>query len=123
MLEGVEIVAKIIARYAEVEKLTLHGTSVLKTQLAGAIVKLYQDVLRYLMKAKRYYSRSGPGEKGIKRYPVLSLIETLERFARSVVQSARSGVIAYRQRITDEENETLKLLTLVQTEGKLGSFE
>ncbi len=68
MIEGIEVVSKIIARYAEVERLTLYGRSVLKTQLAGALVKLYRNVLRYLAKAKRYYSRTSLGSSSEVRF-------------------------------------------------------
>lgn len=101
MLEGIEVVAKITARYAEVEAFLLRGRSVLKSQLADAMVKLYAHTLRYLGKARRYYNRT-----------------TTERLARSVVQTAKAGTVSYLDRIIEEENEVLKLVALVRAQDQ-----
>ncbi|KAL3485038.1 hypothetical protein BJX62DRAFT_243369 [Aspergillus germanicus] len=58
MIEGVEVVSGIIARYAEVEKAQLIGRSNLKTQLENGLVKLYASVLGYLAETKKYYASS-----------------------------------------------------------------
>lgn len=57
MLEGLEHVADVIARYAWVETLYLHASSKMRLQLQGSIVKLYVAVLKFLAKARRYYSK------------------------------------------------------------------
>lgn len=51
MLEGVELVARITAIYAEVEIACLKGVSRLKTQLANTLVKMYTGVLEFLSRA------------------------------------------------------------------------
>jgi hypothetical protein len=67
MVEGMELVSHLIARYAIFEELYLGTTTESeaeekgKDQLAQAILKLYIDVLKYLSNAKRYYDRSTAG--------------------------------------------------------------
>jgi hypothetical protein len=61
MVEGMELVSNLIARYAILEKLYLYTTmgvkSAARNQLEKAILKLYTAVLKYLSKARRYYDR------------------------------------------------------------------
>jgi hypothetical protein len=61
MIEGVELVSRLVARYALVEELYLQGTSVEKDQLADSITRLYTTILVYLSKARRYYDRRTGG--------------------------------------------------------------
>jgi hypothetical protein len=61
MIEGLEFVSRLVARYALVEELYLQGTSVEKDQLADSITRLYAAILVYLSKARRYYDRRTGG--------------------------------------------------------------
>ena len=58
LLEGLEYVSSLIARYAMVEALYLSQASVANDQLFEAIVRLYSAVLVYLSNASRFYSRN-----------------------------------------------------------------
>ena len=62
LLEGLEYIASLIARYAMVEALYLDQASLAKDQLSVAIVCLYTAVLIYLGRASRFYSRNTPSE-------------------------------------------------------------
>jgi hypothetical protein len=74
MVDGIELVSNLITRYTIFETLYLRPTIVcenedeLKGQLTQAIIKLYIAVLKYLSKARRYYSRRTAGTS------ILSLI-------------------------------------------------
>lgn len=58
MIESIEAVASIIARYTEVEARVLLRTSNLTKQLSAALVKLYGSALKFLAHASRYYGQS-----------------------------------------------------------------
>lgn len=58
MLESMTHISEVIARNSELEKQKFRGVSELKKQLSASIVKLYQAVLRYLVRAAKYYMRS-----------------------------------------------------------------
>ena len=62
LLEGLEYVTSLIARYAKLEDLYLNQASLAKDQLSVAIVRLYTAVLIYLARASRFYSRNTPSE-------------------------------------------------------------
>lgn len=65
MIEGVELVSNLITRSAILEKLYLRTTEGMKAaakdQLEQAIFELYTAVLKYLSKARRYYTRNTIG--------------------------------------------------------------
>lgn len=56
MLESIEKVSSVVARYTELETRVLIRTSVLTKQLSTALVKLYTAILRFLVKARHYYA-------------------------------------------------------------------
>ena len=56
MASGLEYVSSLIARYSTVEGL-YSQSSLLKEQLAEALLKLYNAVLVFLAKARRYYTQ------------------------------------------------------------------
>lgn len=62
LLEGLEYVTSLIARYDIVENLYLHQASLARDQLSEAIVRLYTAVLIYLARASKFYSRNTPSE-------------------------------------------------------------
>ena len=61
MLDGLEHVADLIARFAWVEALYLHASTAKRVNLQDALVKLYVAILTYLVKARRYYAKHTPG--------------------------------------------------------------
>ena len=69
MLQGLEFVFNLIARYEVVERLYLQRTSSLHNRLLDAIVKLYTAVLQFLLQAHRYYTQ-----------------KTVARIAKSLIQ-------------------------------------
>ncbi|KAL2797362.1 ankyrin repeat-containing domain protein [Aspergillus keveii] len=99
MIEGVEVVSGIIARYAEVEKAQLMGRSNLKTQLENGLMKLYASVLGYLAEAKKYHG-SSTGKRMLKALNPNSVEEQ------------------WLGRIAAEDDAAHRLVTLVQAENQ-----
>lgn len=62
MIEGLEFVSSLVARYAMIEGVYLQGTSVEREQLVDSITRLYTAILVYLSKARRYYDRRTGGD-------------------------------------------------------------
>ncbi|THZ69885.1 hypothetical protein D6C85_06363 [Aureobasidium pullulans] len=58
MIEGLEITARVVAQYSLVEILYLKGHTEAKKQLQGQVTILYAAVLRYLCRARKYYSHN-----------------------------------------------------------------
>ena len=100
MLEGVELVSRITAIYAEVERTCLKGVSRLKTQLANALVKMYAGVLAFLLRARRYFGQSS-GKRALK----------------GAFQSYQTTVAPWVDRIKNAETDVCRLVDLVQSEG------
>ena len=61
MLEGLEHVSDLIARFAWVETLYLHASTPKRVQLQKALVGLYVKVLKFLAHPRRYYAQHTPG--------------------------------------------------------------
>ena len=74
MALGLEYVSSLIARYSAIEGAYLES-SILKEQLAEALLKLYTAVLVFLARARRYYTRRHVGKLPISR-AVLSRVVT-----------------------------------------------
>ena len=62
MIEGVELVGRIIARSAVVESIYLQEPSLVTNQLCDGLEKLYVSILQYLAKASRYYAQRAGGK-------------------------------------------------------------
>jgi hypothetical protein len=62
MIEGLEIISRVVTRYGLVEILYMKGTSDAQKQLREQLIVLYAAVLRYLCKARRFYSHNTAGE-------------------------------------------------------------
>jgi len=58
MMEGTEYVSHLITRYATFENLYLKTSFKAKEQLEQSLVKLYAAMMRYLVRAGRYYRRN-----------------------------------------------------------------
>ncbi|KAH7359274.1 ankyrin repeat and SOCS box protein 7 [Plectosphaerella cucumerina] len=99
MVESLDSIAGIIARYTELETKVLIRTSNLSAQLASALVRLYEAALRFLLHAWRYYSQS-----------------TLKRALKSTVTTAKMMIDEPMLRIEKHEAEVYKLVCLVQNE-------
>lgn len=74
MAQGVEYISNLIARYAIVEQLYLQKPSAAKHQLTQAVTKLYAAVLKYLLKARRFYDRSMASERFLAPFPLKTLL-------------------------------------------------
>lgn len=57
MMEGLEFIFNLIARYEVIEHLYVRRPSVVKKQLEGAIVQLYAAILQYLLDACEYFNQ------------------------------------------------------------------
>jgi hypothetical protein len=62
MVEGVEMVSRLITQYAKVEELYLHYVSNQRDNLEHCVTELYVVVLIYLLRAREYYSRTTAGD-------------------------------------------------------------
>jgi hypothetical protein len=62
MVEGVEMVSRLITQYAKVEELYLHDVSNQRSNLEHCVTELYVVVLIYLLRAREYYSRTTAGD-------------------------------------------------------------
>ena len=76
MIEGLELVSRLIARYAKVEELYLHGVLVQQDQLEQCITELYVAILIYLLRAREYYDCRTAGDADV-FIPHLTLIDML----------------------------------------------
>ncbi|KAF3762954.1 hypothetical protein M406DRAFT_333297 [Cryphonectria parasitica EP155] len=99
MIESLEGVSSIIARYTELEAKVLIRISTLTKQLSTALVELYSSALRFLAQACRYYGQS-----------------TTKRAFKSTFITAKKAVEEPVLRIEKQENEVYKLVCLVQSE-------
>ena len=73
MIEALELVSSLIARFAKVEDVYLCGNSIERELLADAIVGLYAAILIYLTEAKLYYEKKTGGNV---HEPLRVLMET-----------------------------------------------
>ena len=99
MIEGVERVTDVIARYAWIETLYLHASSRMRTELQNAITKLYVAVLSFLAKARRYYAK-----------------HMVQRVLKSLAQVDEQAVSKYLKAISDEEEKLNKIATLIDAQ-------
>ena len=57
MAESLEVIARIITRYSELEIRVLFRTSQMTKLLLVSLVKLYGSALRFLARARQYYGK------------------------------------------------------------------
>lgn len=99
MLEGVEQVFSLIARYTTVETLYLQNVSMERERLKGAIVKFYAAILQFLLTARRHFSHS-----------------TGHRILGSVIQTSEMKIDSHLQNIVDAEKEVNAMARLIDAE-------
>ena len=63
MIENLEAVSHLITRYAILEELYLQRNSTARNKLEERIVHLYAEILSFLAEARKFFLRSGKGEK------------------------------------------------------------
>jgi hypothetical protein len=90
MIDGLELVSRLIAQYAQVEKLYFHHGMVLQEHLEDCMIDLYAAILAYLSRAKEYYDRRTAGVWSTFDLPEIFQPTNLGRLARSIVQSSSS---------------------------------
>ncbi|KAI9888993.1 MAG: hypothetical protein M1814_006051 [Vezdaea aestivalis] len=109
VLEGMELVSHLINRYAIFEKLYLRKELLITDQLRRALIRLYSAVLRYLARAKRFYSQ-GSGKRLLKSvvqfYEVTfgPLLEAIRREQLNVDYYARLADAEYQKLAQDTVN-------------------
>ncbi|KAL8826454.1 MAG: hypothetical protein Q9191_003788 [Dirinaria sp. TL-2023a] len=99
LLEGLEYITSLIARFAMVEGLYLKGLTVASKQLSDTIIRLYSAILTYLAKAHRFYSRNTAG-----------------RFVKAATQPVELSVGSYLQKVHDEETRVNDLARLLDAD-------
>ena len=62
MVEGIQLVSVLIARYATVEDLYVNRGFTQQDQLEECILELYVTILIFLSKAQRFYERGTAGD-------------------------------------------------------------
>ena len=77
LLEGLEYITSLIARFAMVEGLYLKEHTVASEQLSNAIIRLYSAVLSFLAKAGKFYSRNTTGDSVPNAFCSLWMADTI----------------------------------------------
>ena len=62
MVENLEAVSHLIARYAILEELYLQHNSAARDKLEDMVISLYAEILAFLAKAKKYFQSSAKSE-------------------------------------------------------------
>ncbi|KAK4224534.1 hypothetical protein QBC38DRAFT_547610 [Podospora fimiseda] len=99
MAESIEAISRIIFRCTRIEALLLKTPSNLVSQLADAILRLYETSLRFLAQASAHYSKN-----------------TGKRFLKVVSAGRKAFVEEPMLRVIKQEEEVLKLANLVNAE-------
>jgi hypothetical protein len=106
VLEGMEAIAHLINKYAIFEDLYLREELSATGQLRHALVKLYTAVLRYLSKAKRYYSMT-----------------TAMRMAGSLLSFAEDDFATLLDHIVREQSNVDRYAGLVDAEYQRATYD
>lgn len=102
MVEDLELVARLMARFNEFERLYPADHSNVHDQLESALVAAYVSILEFLAKAVRYFSES-------------TRVRVLKSLTQSVDENRRSAILAL-------EAEVMKQASLVDA-GRLVNIE
>ena len=99
LVDGLEVVGRVVTRYGWIEKIYLRGGSPLQKDLEECILKLYTACLRYFDKAYTEF--------------------VAKRFKRIVNSlKPRASTDELLEKIEDAENEVQRVFTLVEAEGR-----
>lgn len=60
-VESLETIARLVTQYAIFESLYLEKVTRIRSEMEGALVVLYAEVLKYLLRAKLYFQKSTAG--------------------------------------------------------------
>ncbi|THY87126.1 hypothetical protein D6C92_08177 [Aureobasidium pullulans] len=94
MIEGLETVSRVVTRYGLVEILYLKGTSDAQKQLKEQLTNLYATVLRYLCRARKYYSYSTAARIVVTALRPPELDEALKQIIdQEVIVRGQTGLI------------------------------
>ncbi|KAL8953349.1 MAG: hypothetical protein Q9222_000811 [Ikaeria aurantiellina] len=99
LVDGLEYITSLIARFAMAGGLYLSATSLAREQLSDAIVRLYGAVLVYLAKAAKFYSRSTGGRR-----------------MKAMMQQPERSVVVYLEKIQSEERKVDELARLLDAD-------
>lgn len=61
VVESIADIARLITRYAEIERLYIGTTTQISTDLEQLIIKLYTNILEYELHAYKYFERNTLG--------------------------------------------------------------
>ena len=80
LIDGLEIVVRVVARYTIFEEIYFSSVSKARKHLEEQLVNLYAAVLRYLCKARRYYSHHTASRCfSIHAVPIINLCSSHDR--------------------------------------------
>jgi hypothetical protein len=104
MLEGLELVFNLIAKFEVVERLYLHRPSGVQDQLAEVIIAVYTSILTYLLEAHGYFT-----QKTSLRITknIFRLEDTTTKFI-TTIKSKSSSVDEYTRLVSGEMTITME---------------
>ena len=102
MVDDLEMVARLMARFREIERMYLTGPAAVDDQLCNALVKVYAKILEFLAKAVKFFGDS-------------TATRLLKAPFRSVDEDGKEEILS-------RESEVLKLAALVDAE-RLANIE
>ncbi|KAI9693666.1 MAG: hypothetical protein M1822_002937 [Bathelium mastoideum] len=102
MIEGLERISGLITYYAIFECIYLQGNYKAKKDLEAALVKLYEVILHYLLKAEKYYKQ-----------------DTFKRVVKSIAQQSPTDLDRLLEMIDEREGQVTQLSILIRRESQL----
>lgn len=99
LVEGLEEVCKIIARYAAIEKLYLHQSASIETLLENSIIALYTSILVFFSKCRKYFD-----------------LGVAQRLAKSITQAPEQLTSKHLIKIAVNDDNVQKLTRIINAE-------
>ena len=99
LTEGLEVVCKIIARYAAIEKLYLRQSTSIENQLENSIIAVYASILSFFSKCQKFFD-----------------LGLAQRLARSVTQTPEQLSKKYLDKIAVCDSNVKELTGIIDTE-------
>ena len=105
MIEGLEVVSRIVAHYAVIEKLYLRQPSSVDKLLEDSITATYASILRFLSKCRRHFDR-----------------RLAQRLASSVLQLPEASVRKHLDKIAQNDRRVKELTSTIDAERLVHGF-
>ena len=99
LVEGLEVVCEIVARYATIERLYLRQSASLNNLLENSIIALYASILLFFSKCRKYFD-----------------LRFAQRLARSITQAPEQLASKYLEKIAVNERNVKELTRIIDAE-------